>query len=425
MSHTNHDVASRGIEQRDVAIAFLVATWVFVLLRIYVRGYMIRNFGWDDSIMILANLVFTMYCVAILYTEAHGAGTHLSDLAAINKIINWTIAAQAIYIVTICFLKISLGIFFNRIVVKPWQKTLILVVVVVSTVQSVANFFFAIFRCGAPVGDYLTKQIAGQCASRRTNLILLYMHAAVTTITDWIFAGLPVAVVWDAKMDVRTKCSVGFILSLGAFGSICSIVRFFYIDGLTRTDDFFWNATNTAIWSTIEPGVGIIAGSLATMRPLFKSVFTSVRDLTSSASQISKRMSRSFRSPPASGADKSVLDSQKRGSAYLRPDNYSGNDSQHTRTTTTAVSKDGRSTEMKPGFSATQTAASSEYIVTRNEDQDGQWPFDRSVLVTHMSNEEDGIEVDRRSSHTLGEEEGNDVRASFRLPIKGQRRSED
>ncbi|KAF2492430.1 hypothetical protein BU16DRAFT_114088 [Lophium mytilinum] len=426
MPHTNQDVASRGLEERNVAISFLVATWIFVLLRIYVRGYMIRNFGWDDSIMILANLIFTGYCAAILHIVANGGGTHLSDLVAINKIIDWTIASEALYVVTICFLKISLGIFFNRIVVKPWQKTLVLVVVIVSTVQCTANFFFVIFRCGTPVGDYLIKQLAGECATRRTNLILLYMHATVTTVTDWIFAGLPIAILWNAKMDIRTKCSVGFILSLGAFGSICSIIRFFSIDGLTRTDDFFWNATNNSIWSAIEPGVGIIAGSLATMRPLFKSFFTNVRDFTTSASQISKRMSRSFRSPPASGAENSVLESQKHGSAYLKPYNHSGTDSQHTRTTATAASKDGRSTEMNSDFSATQTGMSSEYIMTRNEDRDGPWSFDRNMLVTHNSGgSDDGIEVDRRSSHTLGEEEGKDMRMSLRSPIEGRRRSQD
>jgi len=93
---------------------------------------------------------------------------------------------------------------------------LILVVVIVSSLQSVATFFFVIFRCGTPLGNYLIKQISNKCASRLTNLAFLYMQAAVTTVTDWIFASLPVVILWDARLDIRTKCSVGFILSLGA-----------------------------------------------------------------------------------------------------------------------------------------------------------------------------------------------------------------
>lgn len=35
-----------------VALTFLSISWLAVSLRIYVRGYMIRAFGWDDWLMI-------------------------------------------------------------------------------------------------------------------------------------------------------------------------------------------------------------------------------------------------------------------------------------------------------------------------------------------------------------------------------------
>jgi len=79
-------------------------------------------------------------------------------------------------------------------------------------------------------------------------------------------------------MDRRSKISAGLILSLGAFGSICSIVRFRYVQSLSIDDDFFYSAVNISIWSTIELGAGIIAGSLATMRPLLKRMLKIGRD---------------------------------------------------------------------------------------------------------------------------------------------------
>jgi hypothetical protein len=39
---------SRGSEVEAVAIGFLVLTWVFVLLRCYVRVFMTKGFGPDD-----------------------------------------------------------------------------------------------------------------------------------------------------------------------------------------------------------------------------------------------------------------------------------------------------------------------------------------------------------------------------------------
>lgn len=50
------DVAHLGSRPKtmiDTAIAFLVMTWTAVLLRVYVRAWMIRSFGWDDALMVL------------------------------------------------------------------------------------------------------------------------------------------------------------------------------------------------------------------------------------------------------------------------------------------------------------------------------------------------------------------------------------
>jgi hypothetical protein len=61
------------------------------------------------------------------------------------------------------------------------------------------------------------------------------------------------------------------------------MVRMAYIKGLASTSlSFFVEATNTAIWSTVEPGLGIIAGSLATLRPLFRSFLRTVRTFAES-----------------------------------------------------------------------------------------------------------------------------------------------
>ena len=61
---------------------------------------------------------------------------------------------------------------------------------------------------------------------------------------------------------------------MGSSGSTASIVRFPYIHQLTKTSDFLWDNTDVSIWSTVEPGIGIVASSMATMRPLFVAFFS-------------------------------------------------------------------------------------------------------------------------------------------------------
>jgi hypothetical protein len=79
------------------------------------------------------------------------------------------------------------------------------------------------------------------------------------------------------------------------------------------------------------------------------------------------------------------------------------------------------------GYSVNQTDTfSSEYMVTHNDYRDGTWPYaldHRGIMVTHHSRDSgDGIEIDRRSSHTIGEEEGRGMRLSLQPPLSSDER---
>jgi hypothetical protein len=54
--HSATDLAHSTEQQKRITIAFLALSWFFVLLRIWTRTYVISNFGWDDSVMILAGV---------------------------------------------------------------------------------------------------------------------------------------------------------------------------------------------------------------------------------------------------------------------------------------------------------------------------------------------------------------------------------
>ncbi|KAF2008983.1 hypothetical protein BU24DRAFT_402303 [Aaosphaeria arxii CBS 175.79] len=269
--HDNASILRTGEQQANIAIAFIVLAWVFIALRVWTRTYMIANFGWDDATMILAG---------------------------------WVIVGQATYLQTVMFVKISLGIFFARIVVDRWHLLTIYVTVGLNIVSSTASFFYVLLRCGPNLDNYVYRQLAWKCTPRPLDRFFAYQSASVTTVTDCVFAVLPIFMLWNATMDRRAKLSVGFILSLGALGCICSMIRFQYVDGLTQIQDYFWNAANIAIWSTIEPGAGIIAGCLATLRPLLKTCMTQARSMRSSASRTSKSLSPSLPSSNKSSSRK-------------------------------------------------------------------------------------------------------------------------
>ncbi|KAH7389776.1 hypothetical protein BKA66DRAFT_510809 [Pyrenochaeta sp. MPI-SDFR-AT-0127] len=295
MAHDSLDLARSGEQQERITIAFLVLAWFFISLRLWTRTFVISNFGWDDSTMILAGMIFTVYCAALLYIEANGGGTHVRSVEQLQLLTKWVVVSEATYVLAMMVLKISLGIFFARIIIKPWQFVLIYITVGVNIFSSAAAFFYCLFRCGPNLDKYVMQQLSNKCAPRPLDRFMAYQQAAFTTLTDIVFITLPIIIVWNANMDRKSKFSVGFILCLAALGCICSMIRFRYVDGLTQIDDFFWNAVNIAIWSTIEAGASIIAGCLATLRPFLKRVIVKARSSNSLAGCV-KHITKSLRS---------------------------------------------------------------------------------------------------------------------------------
>lgn len=111
---------------------------------------------------------------------------------------------------------------------------------------------------------------SAKCISAGPTKGITYALAAVNAAADWALGTLPLFIVWDLQMKMKTKALVAGILAFAAIGSTATIVRMFYIHTLMNGPDFLYTTTDVAIWSTVEPGIGITASSIATLRPLIR-----------------------------------------------------------------------------------------------------------------------------------------------------------
>jgi len=97
------------------------------------------------------------------------------------------------------------------------------------------------------------------------------MQSSKRFLARWDNFILPFFMLRDVQIRLRDKIIVGFILALAAAGGIASMIRFKYLAGLAEPGYSFYATTHEAmVWSCIEPGLGIIAGSLASLRPLLR-----------------------------------------------------------------------------------------------------------------------------------------------------------
>lgn len=65
--------------------------------------------------------------------------------------------------------------------------------------------------------------------------------------------------------------------------SVATIVRMKYLLAYQDPDDYVYGITDIAIWSEVECTIGIVAGSLATMRPLLRYLRVLGLSITSSS----------------------------------------------------------------------------------------------------------------------------------------------
>ena len=196
-------------------------------------------------------------------------------LAIIRIVINtdaskYTLLGITLYVAQSVFLKLSLATFFLRVVMERWQRWVIISSVSVYTAYSFAFLFTCIFQCGNP-SHVLMSRLANKCMSWDILGPLFYIHGCLNAVVDWILVFLPIFVMRKTKLARTAKISVFCILALGALGSIASLARLAFMDGYDwKAPDYYPQALKTTLCTVLEPGLGIVAGSLATLRPLLR-----------------------------------------------------------------------------------------------------------------------------------------------------------
>lgn len=119
----------------------------------------------------------------------------------------------------------------------------------------------------------MSAEIAGKCLSLKVLAMLTYAYGSLDAATDAVFAFLPIALLWNANMPRAMKITSGLLLAMGSVSCICAIVRVASLPSSADTSAYINQATNTGLMSVLEPGLGLVATSLAACRPLWRKVF--------------------------------------------------------------------------------------------------------------------------------------------------------
>lgn len=175
--------------------------------------------------------------------------------------------AEYFYSSSTVFIKSSIAITLYRIADARRRYKWTIWAVIIATAVSAIVFIVGISNICHPITTLWGETTTGSC-NLELNSDVSFFFSAIEIITDWTLAVLPAALLWNIQMKSRVKFSVAIILGMGAFASCATIVRLRYLTLYSNPTEFMFGTGKIGLWSIIEEGIGIIAGSLHALRPL-------------------------------------------------------------------------------------------------------------------------------------------------------------
>lgn len=211
-------------------------------------------------------------------------------------------AEQALYVGGTVLLKLSIAVFYLRFLRAPWQRQLIIISCAIYTVFGTCIVFLVVFDCGVPSKLQMQKYFSKKCIDFSIFTSVSIAHGVANALADWVFALLPISVLWQSMLTRPAKISACLVVALAILGSVASCVRTAYIPGLAPTKNFYATSTDAMIWTVVEPGLGITAACLACLRPLFRQWIEGAKEVVESAAiKVGNRRGSRGRRPATCG----------------------------------------------------------------------------------------------------------------------------
>ncbi|CAJ2507842.1 Uu.00g090280.m01.CDS01 [Anthostomella pinea] len=258
-----------------VCVIFIAVCTTLTFLRLWVR-WQKGSVGADDYLF-LCGLMLWLTSTSFLFPACwNGLGAHqhhYTDEQA-TQAMKYFFLFQDFYTWSNIPIKMSLCLTLRRLAsTSPWITWTLYGIMFVTFGASVGTNIYLLTDCTPLAATWDTTIPGAHCRPPANITTLGYAYSAINIAVDWVIALLPVFFLWRLQMAWRQKLTVMIVLALGIFASCATVVRLFTLEAFSNKEDYLFGIAHIVFWTVIEMGLAIIAGSLATLRPLFRSWF--------------------------------------------------------------------------------------------------------------------------------------------------------
>ncbi|KAI7347268.1 hypothetical protein KC320_g7351 [Hortaea werneckii] len=259
--------------------SFFGAALIIVSLRLYVRSRILQYVGVDDYLMLVAMFMATATFVCFVGDTRHGLGRHFPCLSDKDRSVlaHWQFFHNLSIMFGVVFVKLSIAVFLMRLAPKPeWKRYLwgAIVFLVCFMIACAGTLIFSCTPVSASWNHSLQLLPSTRCFSAKTFSSIGLFNSIVNILTDLIFAILPIPIIVKLKVNLRTKCILVFVLSLGFVACAAGIAKAQTQTTFMDDPDPHWH-DGFMVWNMVELCLGILAASLPALKPLFSSILAS------------------------------------------------------------------------------------------------------------------------------------------------------
>ncbi|KAJ4987045.1 integral membrane protein (CFEM domain-containing protein) [Stagonosporopsis vannaccii] len=265
---------SNESQSRDVML-YTVCVYSFAFLSVMLRlsGKIIsKRLSWDDAVVVAALLVTAVPLGCILAMASLGFGEHLWNLKEENltPILRFLYISWFTYIILRCMIKISLILFYLEIFRTPRYRKISYGLIAYIIINSLVIFFVAIFS-SLPVEAFWNWDIKGKWLNIQA---AAYANSASAIIQDILLLVLPLVFIRKLQIKKSRKMAVGFMVCIGIFGCVSTVMRIPSLSGFKMSMDPSWDYAPVTTWTELEIAASFFIVSLPSIRILFVRLFS-------------------------------------------------------------------------------------------------------------------------------------------------------
>jgi hypothetical protein len=170
------------------------------------------------------------------------------------------LANLTVYIFTMAFIKTSVLLFLRRLL-TPASKTMrwcFWPTIFVLWASPIAVFFALVFGC-RPLAASWSWKVGSKCLN---NSAMMRVTGIVFALADLWLLILPIKTVWGLQMDIRSKCGMTILFSVGIVATAASFLKLYFTPKTYHSADPAWWSIKVIICDQLEACLGLIVACL-------------------------------------------------------------------------------------------------------------------------------------------------------------------